>query len=103
MGSKYFKHLLVAFAVVLSFVVSACGSKNPNIEELKKSGKGHDARIVAIDSVKGECTYAFYYREKEYTGHCLQRKEKPFQLEEYILILFLERDPSINIRINEKL
>ena len=36
MGSKYFKHLLVAFAVVLSFVVSACGSKNPNIEELKK-------------------------------------------------------------------
>ncbi len=101
-GMKFFKHLLLMAVVALGFVLGACSSKNPNIDELKKNGKVHDAQIISIDSVKGECTYGFRFRDKEYTGHCLQPKEKPFKIEQFILILFLERDPSINIRLNDK-
>lgn len=101
MVNKFFKHLFVAVVAAMVVLLAACAPKNPNIEELKKNGKVHEAQIIAIDSVKGECTYGFVCREKEYVGHCLQRRDKPFRLKEYILVLYLERDPSINIRIRD--
>lgn len=99
---NFFKHLLLLVVVAAGLLTGACSAKRANYEELKKNGIVHEAKIVEIDSVKGECTYAFVLREKEYKGHCLQPKDEPFNLNQYILVLYLERDPSINVRIKDK-
>lgn len=107
MVSTIAKKLVISLTVAVVTLLAACNSKSPEYKELEKSGKVHDAQIIAIDSVKGECTYHFFLCGKhgenmEYKGTCKQRDDNRFVKDQLILIVYLERDPSINRRLSDK-
>ncbi|MCQ2191870.1 MAG: hypothetical protein MJZ23_03270 [Paludibacteraceae bacterium] len=99
------KKLMLSSSLFLGLFLCACSgvTQSPEYKELKKSGLVHDAVIMEVDSVKGECTYEFSVNEKVYHGKCKQVTEAgdSLRFKQFILVVYLDRDPNINRRLKE--
>lgn len=89
--------------ILFMMAMVACSTKSAEYKELSKNGKVHEAQIVDIDSVEGVCTYRLIVDDKEFYGHCQQRTgdKTPFLKDQIILVVYLERNPSINRRLSD--
>lgn len=94
----------VAASAFMACALVACNGHSPEYNELAKNGVVREAQIYEIDSADNVCKYRLVVGEKEYYGHCKQRSGslKPFEKDEVILVVYLQRDPSINRRLSDQ-